>query len=51
MEGPTGTYVGEGVRPVPEQLAMKILNLEFIEMRELVPETWRMEEEERSRPT
>ena len=43
--------MGEGVRPVPEQLAMKILNLEFIEMRELVPATWRMEEEERSRPT
>ena len=51
MEVPTGTYVGEGVLPVPERLAKKILNLGFVEMRELMPETWLMEEEERSRPT
>ena len=51
IEVPTGTYVGEGVLPVPERLAKKILNLEFVEMRELMPETWLMEEEERSRPT
>ena len=51
MEVPMGTYVGKGVLPVPERLAKKIQNLEFVEMRELMPETWLMEEEERSRPT
>ena len=40
MEVPTGTYVGElGVLPVLERLAKKILNLEFVEMRKLTPET------------
>ena len=51
MEVLTGTNVGEGILPTPEWLAKKIQNLEFVEMRELMPETWLMEEEDRSRPT
>ena len=47
---PTGTYVGEGVLPVPERVTKKILNLEFVKMRKIMPETWLMEEEDRSRP-
>ena len=31
----TGLVTGEGLLPVPEKLAKKILELEFIEMREL----------------
>ena len=36
---PAGAYLGEGLLPVPEKLAQKILHLDFVEMRELVPET------------
>ena len=32
--------------PVPERLITTITKLEFIEMRELMPETWMREEEE-----
>ena len=42
----TGLVTGEGLLPVPEKLAKKILELEFIEMRELMPENWLKEEEE-----
>lgn len=48
---PAGAYLGEGLLPVPEKLAQKILRLEFIEMRELMPETWLREEEEASKNT
>ena len=35
--------------PIPERLTKKILQLEFIEMRELMPETWLRDEEESTR--
>ena len=37
---PAGSYMGEGLLPIPERLTKKILQLEFVEMRELMPETW-----------
>ena len=41
-----GMVVGEGLLPLPSKLTKKILNLEFVEMRDLMPETWMTEEEE-----
>ena len=43
---PVGTYLGEGLLPVPDKLVQKIVRLEYIEMRELMPETWLKEEDE-----
>ena len=37
---PAGSFMAEGLLPVPEILAQKIIHLEFIKMRELMPETW-----------
>lgn len=42
---PAGTYLGEGLLPVPDKLVQKIVRLEFIEMRDLMPETWLREED------
>ena len=44
-----GSYLGEGLMPVPEKLANKIIKLEFVEMQDLMPETWLLEEEESNR--
>ena len=46
-----GSFMAEGLLPVPEILAQKIIRLEFIEMRELMPETWLLDKEEASRNT
>ena len=35
-----GIYVGEGLLPVPAQLAEKITRWEFVEMCKLLPEFW-----------
>ena len=35
-----GTYVGDGMPPVPAMLAAKIRRWEFVEMGELLPEFW-----------
>ena len=35
-----GTYVGDGMPPVPARLAAKIQRWEFVEMGELLPEFW-----------
>ena len=43
---PAGSYFGEGLLPVPDKLVKKILKFEFIEMYELLPETWLRDEEE-----
>jgi hypothetical protein len=43
---PAGGYMGEGLLPVPDKLVKKILKLEFVEMQELLPESWLREEEE-----
>jgi hypothetical protein len=43
---PVGTYLGEGLLPVPDKLVQKIVRLEYVEMRELMPETWLKDEEE-----
>ena len=43
---PAGGYMGEGLLPIPERLEKKIVALEFVEMRDLMPETWLREEEE-----
>ena len=41
LESPAdGIYLGKGVSPVPEKLAMKIRKGEFLKMGELVPEFW-----------
>ena len=48
---PAGSYMGEGLLPIPERLTKKILQLEFVEMRELMPETWLRDEEESTRNT
>ena len=42
---PTGSYMGGGLLPVPEKLVIKITRLEFVEMQELMPDTWLREEE------
>ena len=42
---------GEGVLPVPERVEKKLLNLEFVEMKELMRESWLVEEEETCRFT
>ena len=46
---PAGSFMAEGLLPVPDKLAQKIIRLEFVEMRELMPEMWMGEEEETSR--
>ena len=35
---PTGCYMGEGLLPIREKGVKKILELLFVEMRELMPE-------------
>ena len=37
---PAGLYLGHGVMPLPQKLLAKILKLEFVEIHELLPETW-----------
>ena len=43
---PAGGYMGEGLLPIPEKVVKKILELSFVEMRELMPEMWLQREEE-----
>ena len=43
-----GMVVGEGLLPFLEKLTRKILNLEFVEMRDLMLETWLKEEDGRN---
>ena len=40
QQGGTGTYVSDGLPPVPAKIAAKIGRWEFIEMYELLPEFW-----------
>ena len=37
---PTGMYLGHGIMPLLQRLLAKILNLEFVEMQDLLPEVW-----------
>lgn len=37
-----GVCIGEALPPVPKKLAERIWRLEFIEMGELLPETWNL---------
>ena len=37
---PGGIFMGDNAIPIPKKLVNKILNLEFIEMYELLPENW-----------
>ena len=46
-----GSHLGEGLLPVREKLTQKIIRLEFVEMRDLMPETWLMEEEDSRKNT
>ena len=48
---PAGSYLGEDLLPVPEKLVQKITKLEFVEMRDLIPETWLLDEEECKKAT
>ena len=43
------SYMGKGLLPIPEHLTKKILQLEFVEMHELLLETWLRDEEENTR--
>lgn len=43
--------MGEGLLPIPEYLAKKILQLELVKMQELMPETWVRDKEESMRNT
>ena len=43
---PAGGYMGEGLLPIPDKLVKKITNLEFVELREMLPEVWLREEKE-----
>ena len=43
--------MGEGLLPIPKHLTKKILQLEFVEMWDLMPETWLWVEEENTRNT
>eukprot|EP00731_Ephydatia_muelleri_P006683 Em0003g931a len=43
-----GTLVGEGVAPVPKKLAEKIWRWEFVEMSEMVAESWSQKSDEPS---
>ena len=36
----TGLFLGDGVLPLSQELMKKIHAIEFIKMRELVPEEW-----------
>ena len=49
-EGPTsnpkGVYVGDGLPPVPAKIADKIAKWEFVEMYEMLPESWVQKMEE-----
>ena len=42
---PTGMFMGVTMLPLPENLHRKILNLEYVEMADLRPEAWMLEEE------
>ncbi len=37
---PAGMFLGEGLVPLPSRLVTKIQALEFVEMRDLMPESW-----------
>ena len=37
---PTGLFLGDGVLPLPHKLMKRIRALEYVEMRELLPEEW-----------
>ena len=41
---PTGMFMGVTMLPLPENLHRKILNLEYVEMADLRPEAWMLEE-------
>ena len=43
--------MGEGLLPIPKHLTKKILQLEFVEMWDLMLETWLRDEEENTRNT
>ena len=42
--GAIGLFLGDGVMPIPQKLVNKILALEYVEMRLLLPESWLYEE-------
>ena len=46
---PAGWFMGEGLLPVPEKITKKTLNLDFVEMRDLMPENWLCEEEDETK--
>ena len=37
---PAGMFLGEGLVPLPAKLVQRIICLEFVEMAELLPESW-----------
>ena len=43
---PGGGYMGEGLLPIPDRMVKQILDLAFVEMRDLMPEVWLRDEDE-----
>ena len=43
---PAGVYVGDGLSPVPQKLACRIRQWEYVDMGEMLPEFWTGREEE-----
>ena len=42
---PKGMFMEDTMLPLPENLRRKVLNLEYVEMADLRPEAWMLEEE------
>ena len=47
---PVGLFMGDATLPIPENIANKILKLEFVDMTELCPESWLFESEIQEKP-
>ena len=45
IQVPAGLYLGEGFLPLPQRLVDKIARLEYVEMAELQPEAWLLEDQ------
>ena len=45
IQVPAGLYLGEGFLPLPQRQVDKIARLEYVEMAELQPEAWLLEDQ------
>ena len=44
IQVPAGLFLGEGFLPLPQRLVDRITRLEYVEMSELLPETWLLDD-------